>query len=175
MRFTRKFKAPFYLLNFPLYIKPYSQRCACRVENILFFSVFYCHGQRNVRPLLRCTFLSSSWNIYLSRAKCDFSSANCPIWQIYVISESSLQILTLHLETILTRAFFLKGKWFYALLVCLEKPLLPETTSLLRTLARLCATLRASLVCTYDLLKFKGTMLNANQRTYHDWLAQNQI
>ena len=103
-------KAPFYLLNFPLYIKPYSQRCACSLENILFFSVFYCHGQRNVRPLLRCTFLSSSWNIYLSRAKCDFSSANCPIWQIYVISESSLQILTLHLEIILTRAFFFKGE-----------------------------------------------------------------
>ena len=40
----------------------------------------------------------------------------------------------------------LQGRWFYALLVCLEKPLLPETTSLLRTLARLCATLRASLV-----------------------------
>ena len=42
---------------------------------------------------------------------------------------------------------FLQGRWFYALLVCLEKPLLPETTSLLRTLARLSATLRASLVC----------------------------
>ena len=40
-----------------------------------------------------------------------------------------------------------QGRWFYALLVCLEKPLLPETTSLLRTLARLCATLRATLVC----------------------------
>lgn len=38
-----------------------------------------------------------------------------------------------------------QGRWFYALLVCLEKPLLPETTYLLRTLARLCAALRASL------------------------------
>ena len=39
-----------------------------------------------------------------------------------------------------------QGRWLYALLVCLEKPLAPEACSLLRTLARNCANLRASLV-----------------------------
>eukprot|EP00795_Rhopilema_esculentum_P002092 gene2092-17664_t len=38
-----------------------------------------------------------------------------------------------------------QGKWLFALLVCLEKPLLPSVSSLLRNLARRCADLRASL------------------------------
>lgn len=38
-----------------------------------------------------------------------------------------------------------QGRWFYALLTCLEKPLTPEICSLLRTLARQCWNLRAIL------------------------------
>lgn len=38
-----------------------------------------------------------------------------------------------------------QGQWLYALLVCLEKPLTPETCSSLRSLARNCANLRATI------------------------------
>ncbi|PNF22411.1 Gem-associated protein 2 [Cryptotermes secundus] len=38
-----------------------------------------------------------------------------------------------------------QGQWLYSLLACLELPLLPETCSLLRTLARECSRLRVSL------------------------------
>lgn len=38
-----------------------------------------------------------------------------------------------------------QGEWFYALLVCLDKPTPPEAICLLRNLARKCALLRASL------------------------------
>ncbi|XP_067099530.1 gem-associated protein 2 isoform X2 [Osmerus mordax] len=37
------------------------------------------------------------------------------------------------------------GRWLYALLACLEKPLLPESHSLIRQLARRCSEVRASL------------------------------
>lgn len=61
-----------------------------------------------------------------------------------------LQVLEYHVTWLEEIGFsHQQGRWFYALLVCLEKPLLPETTSLLRTLARLCATLRASLDSPY--------------------------
>ncbi|OXB66810.1 hypothetical protein ASZ78_003512 [Callipepla squamata] len=35
-----------------------------------------------------------------------------------------------------------QGRWFYALLACLEKPLLPEAHSLIRQLARQCSEVR---------------------------------
>ncbi|XP_067334711.1 gem-associated protein 2 isoform X2 [Channa argus] len=38
------------------------------------------------------------------------------------------------------------GRWLYALLACLEKPLLPEAHSSIRQLARRCGQLRSSLV-----------------------------
>uniref|UniRef100_A0A3P9NP64 Gem-associated protein 2 n=1 Tax=Poecilia reticulata TaxID=8081 RepID=A0A3P9NP64_POERE len=38
------------------------------------------------------------------------------------------------------------GRWLYALLVCLEKPLLPEAHSSIRQLARRCAQLRSTMV-----------------------------
>uniref|UniRef100_A0A4W4FST8 Gem-associated protein 2 n=1 Tax=Electrophorus electricus TaxID=8005 RepID=A0A4W4FST8_ELEEL len=40
------------------------------------------------------------------------------------------------------------GRWLYALLACLEKPLLPEAHSLIRQLARRCSAVRANLVNT---------------------------
>lgn len=35
-----------------------------------------------------------------------------------------------------------QGRWLYALLACLEKPLLPEAHSLIRQLARRCSEVR---------------------------------
>ncbi|XP_016283773.1 gem-associated protein 2 isoform X2 [Monodelphis domestica] len=37
---------------------------------------------------------------------------------------------------------YVQGRWLYALLACLEKPLLPEAHSLIRQLARRCAEVR---------------------------------
>ena len=69
----------------------------------------------------------------------------------------------------------LQGYWFYALLLCLEKPLLPDACSLIRGLARSCANLRASLVSfllVYKLrtitpspLSKKAQSSNADQRS----------
>lgn len=42
------------------------------------------------------------------------------------------------------------GQWLYALLACLEKPLLPEAHSLIRQLARRCAEVRVSLESLED-------------------------
>ncbi|KAK2826340.1 hypothetical protein Q5P01_020554 [Channa striata] len=42
------------------------------------------------------------------------------------------------------------GRWLYALLACLEKPLLPEAHSSIRQLARRCAQLRSSLQSEED-------------------------
>ncbi|XP_061649739.1 gem-associated protein 2 [Phyllopteryx taeniolatus] len=42
------------------------------------------------------------------------------------------------------------GRWLYALLACLEKPLLPEAHSSIRQLARRCAQLRSNLVSQDD-------------------------
>eukprot|EP00794_Sanderia_malayensis_P006045 gene6045-6747_t len=43
-----------------------------------------------------------------------------------------------------------QGRWIFALFACLEKPLPPNVSSLLRTLARRCADLRACLVDEND-------------------------
>lgn len=42
------------------------------------------------------------------------------------------------------------GRWLYALLACLEKPLLPEAHSLIRQLARRCSEVRANLESKED-------------------------
>lgn len=42
------------------------------------------------------------------------------------------------------------GRWLYALLACLEKPLLPEAHSLIRQLARRCSEVRTSLQSLED-------------------------
>ncbi|XP_062413157.1 gem-associated protein 2 isoform X2 [Pungitius pungitius] len=43
-----------------------------------------------------------------------------------------------------------QGRWLYALLACLEKPLLPEAHSSIRQLARRCAQLRSTLESNRD-------------------------
>ncbi|KAJ4450143.1 hypothetical protein ANN_01550 [Periplaneta americana] len=58
------------------------------------------------------------------------------------------QVLEYHVEWLEAKSKFSvqQGRWLYSLLACLELPLLPETCSLLRTLARECSRLRTSLV-----------------------------
>jgi survival of motor neuron protein-interacting protein 1 len=64
-----------------------------------------------------------------------------------------LAVLEYHINWLQATGFSQhQGCWFYALLVCLEKPLCPEGCSLLRMLARLCSHLRASLDSPEDLL-----------------------
>ncbi|XP_047501510.1 gem-associated protein 2-like [Penaeus chinensis] len=38
-----------------------------------------------------------------------------------------------------------QGRWFYSILACLEKPLIPESCSQIRHIARICASIRAKL------------------------------
>jgi len=45
-----------------------------------------------------------------------------------------------------------RGQWLYALLIKLEKPLIPEVCSLLRNLARICTTARANVKSPEDQL-----------------------
>ncbi|XP_045169672.2 gem-associated protein 2-like [Mercenaria mercenaria] len=57
-----------------------------------------------------------------------------------------IKVLEYHLNWFEATGFTERqGYWFYALLVSLEKPLLPDACSLLRGLARACSRLRASL------------------------------
>ncbi|XP_013792825.1 gem-associated protein 2-like [Limulus polyphemus] len=61
------------------------------------------------------------------------------------------QIINYHINWLEVTGFTAQqGRWFYALLSCLEKPLTPEACSSLRSLARACANLRASLETKED-------------------------
>lgn len=71
-----------------------------------------------------------------------------PLVSVMVAMDQStvLKVLEYHLNWFEVTGFTEKqGYWFYALLVCLDKPLLPDACSLLRGLARACSRLRASL------------------------------
>lgn len=62
-----------------------------------------------------------------------------------------IRVLEYHINWFEATGFTMEqGCWFYALLVCLEKPLVPEGCALLRMLARHCACLRASLESAED-------------------------
>ncbi|POI21657.1 hypothetical protein CIB84_014596, partial [Bambusicola thoracicus] len=63
----------------------------------------------------------------------------------YLISWFGEKKFTPELEMPLIKNSLFKstqGRWFYALLACLEKPLLPEAHSLIRQLARRCSEVR---------------------------------
>ncbi|XP_022103933.1 gem-associated protein 2-like isoform X2 [Acanthaster planci] len=61
------------------------------------------------------------------------------------------QLLEYHIEWLNHLGFSVsQGCWLFALLACLEKPLLPEAASMLRTLARHCSAIRASLETKED-------------------------
>ncbi|KAJ8313784.1 hypothetical protein KUTeg_008345, partial [Tegillarca granosa] len=62
-----------------------------------------------------------------------------------------IKVLEYHVNWFEATGFTEKqGCWFYALLLVLQKPLSPEVCSLLRTLARGCSSLRATLDSTED-------------------------
>jgi len=62
-----------------------------------------------------------------------------------------MQVLKYHYDWMTVTGFSIEqGRWFYALLVCLEKPLEPDVCSLLRDLARACSNLRAALDSPLD-------------------------
>ncbi|XP_074645173.1 gem-associated protein 2-like [Tubulanus polymorphus] len=57
-----------------------------------------------------------------------------------------LRVLEYHLKWLEATGFTeQQGRWFYALLASLEKPLIPEACSIIRSLARMCAHLRTAL------------------------------
>lgn len=61
------------------------------------------------------------------------------------------QVLNYHISWLEVTGFTpQQGRWFYALLACLEKPLTPEACSSLRSLARVCCKLRANLTSCED-------------------------
>lgn len=62
------------------------------------------------------------------------------------------QLLEYHVEWLEAKSSLStqQGRWLYALLACLELPLTPEICSLLRTLARVCSRIRATLKSADD-------------------------
>ncbi|XP_067009427.1 gem-associated protein 2 isoform X2 [Anabrus simplex] len=62
------------------------------------------------------------------------------------------QLLEYHVDWLKNRSelSLQQGRWLFALLACLELPLVPETCSVLRTLARKCACIRAAVEETAD-------------------------
>lgn len=73
---------------------------------------------------------------------------NLPLLSIilYLSQNHVIKLITYHVEW-LEKAKFShdQGKWLYALLLCLETPLDPDTCALLRSLARVCSSLRSDL------------------------------
>lgn len=73
-----------------------------------------------------------------------------PSWWVQVFSSSlSLYNPTMqsqHHFNVFLWLFLCQGRWLFALLACLEKPLLPGAHSSIRQLARRCAQLRSTLV-----------------------------
>nr|CAD7205024.1 unnamed protein product [Timema douglasi] len=61
-----------------------------------------------------------------------------------------LQLLDYHVDWLEQKSTFTyhQGRWLYALLTCVELPLIPETCSTVRTLARECSRIRATLCLT---------------------------
>uniref|UniRef100_A0A9J7XJY3 Gem-associated protein 2 n=1 Tax=Cyprinus carpio carpio TaxID=630221 RepID=A0A9J7XJY3_CYPCA len=69
---------------------------------------------------------------------------------LYIVSKLNQSTISAVLEYLINwfeeRDFVPQlGRWLYALLACLEKPLLPEAHSLIRQLARRCSAVRANL------------------------------
>ncbi|XP_066284094.1 gem-associated protein 2-like [Branchiostoma lanceolatum] len=57
-----------------------------------------------------------------------------------------IQVLDFHITWLQRHGFStLLSQWLYALMVCLEKPLYPDTAASLRTLSRCCSAIRATL------------------------------
>lgn len=79
----------------------------------------------------------------------DYSKVGFPPF-LSIVSRLNQSTVLMVLETLISwfeeREFVTQmGRWLYALLACLEKPLLPEAHSSIRQLARRCAQLRSTL------------------------------
>uniref|UniRef100_A0A8C6P198 Gem-associated protein 2 n=1 Tax=Nothobranchius furzeri TaxID=105023 RepID=A0A8C6P198_NOTFU len=71
-----------------------------------------------------------------------------PYFLIFLSQSTVLMLLDVLISWFEEREFVPQlGCWLYALLACLEKPLLPEAHSSIRQLARRCAQLRSTLDC----------------------------
>ncbi|XP_071499075.1 gem-associated protein 2-like [Diadema antillarum] len=87
---------------------------------------------------------------------CDLVTLSTPVPPLITIISSLDQamvqkLLEYHVEWLETVGFSIaQGCWLFALLSCLEKPLLADSTATIRTLSRHCATLRAVLESTND-------------------------
>ncbi|XP_051941793.1 gem-associated protein 2 isoform X1 [Hippocampus zosterae] len=89
-----------------------------------------------------------------AEAGLDYSKVGFPPFLSIVSRFSQATVLTL-LDILISwfeeRDFVPQlGRWLYALLACLEKPLLPEAHSSIRQLARRCAQLRSNLASQVD-------------------------
>ncbi|XP_046583958.1 gem-associated protein 2-like [Haliotis rubra] len=70
---------------------------------------------------------------------------------LYMDQTTVIKVLEFHVNWLEATGFTThQGRWFYALLASLQKPLLPEACSVIRDLARLCSNLRATLVSQED-------------------------
>ncbi|XP_035205568.1 gem-associated protein 2-like [Stegodyphus dumicola] len=75
-------------------------------------------------------------------------SGNEPLLSVvaHLNQRSVIRLLSYHIDWLEDGSFTHdQGVWIYALLVCLEKPLEPDTCALLRSLSRCCTTHRAKL------------------------------
>ncbi|XP_064606926.1 gem-associated protein 2-like isoform X2 [Liolophura sinensis] len=82
---------------------------------------------------------------------------------------SVIRVLEYHINWFEATGFTTEqGRWFYALLASLEKPLRPEACALLRSLARHCATLRATLDSPADPLLIQLNLLITLITRYFD-------
>ncbi|XP_040916807.1 gem-associated protein 2 [Toxotes jaculatrix] len=103
-------------------------------------------------------------NIYLGTSSCDtdtepqpaldYSKVGFPPF-LSIVSRLNQSTVLMVLEVLISwfeeRPFVPQlGRWLYALLACLEKPLLPEAHSSIRQLARRCAQLRSTLESQED-------------------------
>ncbi|XP_071389116.1 gem-associated protein 2 isoform X1 [Centroberyx affinis] len=100
--------------------------------------------------------------VYLGTSSCDadtdpaldYSKVGFPPF-LSIVSRLNQATVSVVLESLISwfeeRDFVPQlGRWLYALLACLEKPLLPEAHSLIRQLARRCALLRSTLESQED-------------------------
>jgi len=71
---------------------------------------------------------------------------------LYMAQHNVIRLILYHIDWLERHPVFSheQGEWLYALLLCLEKPLDPDTCSLLRRLSRICSTLRSKLSDPHD-------------------------
>lgn len=100
-------------------------------------------GSLLIRSPLHSPQCRRCWRFWSAGLK---NTALCLSWWVQVSSSPRWTELCKHWFTVLLCLFSRQGRWLFALLACLEKPLLPGAHSSIRQLARRCAQLRSALV-----------------------------